>query len=84
MCSYNSINGVPSCANKWLLGDVLRKGWDFKGMVTGDSGAVRDIYASHKYAPTMNKAVIDAISAGTDVQSAGWKQNQPWVRKVNM
>ena len=69
---------VPSCANKWLLGDVLRKDWNFKGMVTGDSGAVQDIYSSHKYAPTMSKAVIEAISAGTDVQSAGWKRNQPW------
>jgi beta-glucosidase-like glycosyl hydrolase len=49
MCSYNAINGVPSCANEWLLGDVLRKGWDFKGMVTGDSGAVQDIYSSHKF-----------------------------------
>ena len=47
-------------------------------MVTGDSGAVADITTNHKYAPTMQAAVIDAISAGTDVQSAGWKKDQPW------
>ena len=31
MCSYNSVNGVPSCANKWLLDTVARKAWGFDG-----------------------------------------------------
>ena len=31
MCSYNSINGVPACANKYLLDEVLRKRWGFSG-----------------------------------------------------
>ena len=31
MCSYNAINGVPSCANPWLLHTVLREGWGFDG-----------------------------------------------------
>ena len=78
MCSYNSINGIPSCANNWLLGTTLRDSWDFKGMVTGDSGAVADIANSHHYAHNMSQATIEAISAGTDVQSAGWKRDQPW------
>ena len=39
MCSYNAINGVPSCANKWLLAEVLRDEWKFRGYVTSDSGA---------------------------------------------
>jgi hypothetical protein len=33
MCSYNSINGIPACANKYLLNDILRKKWGFKGWV---------------------------------------------------
>lgn len=78
MCSYNGVNGVPSCANKWLLGQKLRKEWGFKGYVTGDSGAVADIYSTHFYAPTMEDAVVDAVSAGTDVQSAGWPKDHPW------
>ncbi|NLC92383.1 MAG: glycosyl hydrolase [Treponema sp.] len=42
MCSYNAINGVLSSENKWLLTDVLRKEWGFKGFVMSDWGAVND------------------------------------------
>jgi beta-D-xylosidase 4 len=31
MCSYNAVNGVPSCANDWLLGTLLRESWQFDG-----------------------------------------------------
>ena len=34
MCSYNEINGVPSCANRELLTDKLRDEWKFDGYVT--------------------------------------------------
>jgi beta-glucosidase len=40
MCSYNKINGVYSCENKWLLTDVLRKDWGFEGYVMTDWGAM--------------------------------------------
>lgn len=33
MCSYNAVNGVPSCANDWLLDTVARKEWGFTGYV---------------------------------------------------
>src|SRR5690349_20531524 len=39
MCSYNAINGVYACENKYLLTDVLRKEWKFKGFVVSDWGA---------------------------------------------
>jgi len=38
MCSYNRVNGDFACENKWLLTDVLKKGWDFKGFVLSDWG----------------------------------------------
>lgn len=40
MCSYNAINGELSSENKWLLTDVLRKDWGYKGMVMSDWAAV--------------------------------------------
>lgn len=42
MCSYNRINGVYSCENKWLLEEVLRKEWGFDGIVMTDWAAMDD------------------------------------------
>ena len=39
MCSYNRVNGDYACENKYLLNDVLKKDWDFKGFVLSDWGA---------------------------------------------
>ena len=39
MCAYNGVNGEPSCQNKYLLTDVLRKDWKFPGFVLSDWGA---------------------------------------------
>lgn len=36
MCSYNAVNGVFACENKYLLTDVLKKAWGFKGFVVSD------------------------------------------------
>jgi beta-glucosidase len=43
MPSYNEIDGVPSHANKWLLRDVLRDGWGFKGYLVSDYYAIREL-----------------------------------------
>jgi len=43
MASYNEIDGVPSHANKWLLDDVLRKEWGFKGFVVSDYYAIWEL-----------------------------------------
>ena len=46
MCSYNLVNGVYACQNKFLLEDVLRRDWDFQGYVMSDWGAVHDTVAA--------------------------------------
>jgi beta-glucosidase-like glycosyl hydrolase len=48
--SYNSINGVPACANAELLDDFARARWNFSGYVVGDCGAVQGIHTGHKSA----------------------------------
>jgi len=71
MCSYNAVNGIPSCANKFLLQDVLRTAWNFSGYVSSDSGAVEDIYAHHHYLnTTAEEGVAAAIKAGCDIDSS--------------
>ncbi len=62
MCSYNEVNGVPSCANQPLLDQA--KAWGFQGYITSDCGAVDDVYTTHKYAPTPPSAVADVLNAG--------------------
>jgi beta-glucosidase len=43
MCSYNAINGDYACENKYLLTDVLKKAWKFKGFVVSDWGATHSV-----------------------------------------
>eukprot|EP00051_Salpingoeca_urceolata_P028265 m.485929 g.485929 ORF g.485929 m.485929 type:complete len:823 (-) comp24071_c0_seq1:75-2543(-) len=68
MCSYNSINGVPTCANP-MLTKVLRDTWGFEGYVTSDTGAVADIYGGHHYVSTPEEAACAAIKQHCDVNS---------------
>lgn len=71
MCVYNSVNGVPGCANEDLLEKRLRGEWGFKGFVVSDCGAVGDIYSSHKYVATEGDAAVAAVKAGTDLTCGG-------------
>jgi len=68
MCSYNAINGVPTCASK-PLNELLRSTWGFDGYITSDSGAIADIYTSHHYAADGAHAAALAIEAGIDINS---------------
>ena len=43
MCSYNAVNGDYACENKYLLTDVLKKSWGFKGFVISDWGATHSV-----------------------------------------
>lgn len=45
MTSYNSIDGVPCTANKYLLSDILRKEWGFNGFVYSDLSSIEGITA---------------------------------------
>jgi beta-glucosidase len=67
MCVYNSVDGVPGCANTDLLEKRLRGEWGFKGYVVSDCGAVEDIFRSHKYVHSTGDAAAAAVKAGTDL-----------------
>jgi len=67
MCSYNSVDGQPACANPRLLEGILRQQWGFAGYVVSDCGAIGDIYQTHKFAATAPEGVAVALQAGTDL-----------------
>jgi len=76
MASYNEIDGIPSHANKWLLDDVLRREWGYKGSVVSDYFAIRELNTRHKmYGTDMAAAGRRAIDAGVDMElpdAEGW------------
>ena len=71
MCAYNSVNGVPMCANKPMI-DLLRNNWGFEGYVSSDTGAVRGIFEDHRYVIGEQAAAVAAIESGVDVDSSSW------------
>ncbi|EEY63638.1 glycoside hydrolase, putative [Phytophthora infestans T30-4] len=69
MCSYNSVNGMPMCANEQLNSKLLRDALGFDGYITSDSGAIAGIYHQRHYTKTLCEAGRLAILSGTDVNS---------------
>jgi beta-glucosidase len=67
MCAYNSTNGEPCCGNEFLLDQVLRKEWGFRGHVVSDCGALDDLYQGHKVVKTKTEAAALALSRGVDL-----------------
>lgn len=67
MCSYNALNGVPACADAWLLTDEVRRAWGHDGYVTSDCGAVADVFYQHHYTPTAETTVQAVLRAGTNI-----------------
>ena len=74
MGAYNAINGVPCCADHFLLTDLLREQWGFRGYVTSDCGAIGCIRDQHHYAATMPIAAAMAVLAGCDLDCGGTLQ----------
>ncbi|KAK5163127.1 uncharacterized protein LTR77_010911 [Saxophila tyrrhenica] len=70
MCSYNAVDGVPSCANEYLLQTVLREDYGFGvepyRYITSDCAAVENIYDPHNFTDSMAAAAAVALNAGTD------------------
>ncbi|PKB16402.1 glycoside hydrolase family 3 N-terminal domain-containing protein [Flavobacterium sp. 5] len=72
MCAYNSTNGAPCCSNNYLITDVLRKKWNFKGHVLSDCGALQDLYTpkeknGHGVVQTEAEAAALALKSGVSL-----------------
>ena len=67
MGAYNALNGVPCCADHFLLTRLLRRRWGFRGYVTSDCDAIALIDQGHHYVPTLHQAAALALQAGCDL-----------------
>ena len=67
MSAYMNLNDVPATGNAFLLRDVLRKQWAFKGFVVSDADAVGDL-VTHRFAEDKSDAAYKALTAGVDME----------------
>lgn len=78
MCAYNSVDGIPACASKYLLQTVLRDDWAFTEpyqYVVSDCDAVDNIFNPHHYAKDDVEAAGMAVNAGTDLDCGATYNN---------
>ena len=66
MCSYNAVNGKPTCAHPELLNGVLRAQWKFDGFVVSDYDAWKNLVTTHHYATDWTDAAAKGLNAGLD------------------
>lgn len=69
MTSFNEIDGVPATGNKWLLTDLLRKQWGFKGFVVTDYTAINEMI--HHGSGDLQQVSAQSLRAGTDMDMVG-------------
>ena len=74
MCSYMSINGIPSCANEFILNHMVREVWGMPDtLIVTDCEAVSSMYEHNHYAKNDADATAKSINAGVDLNTG-----YPW------
>jgi len=80
MCAYNAVNGVPTCADDWLMNKLLRTHWNWteeQQYVTSDCDSLNNVFQDHRY-KGMNAAQVAAetLKAGCDLDCGDfWPRN---------
>jgi beta-glucosidase len=68
MVSYNEINGIPLHANPWLLDQILRGEWDFRGLIVSDGNGISQLQDFHHVADSKTEAARKALEVGIDFE----------------
>ncbi len=78
MSAYMDLNSVPATGNTWLLQDVLRKEWGFKGIIISDWESVASLQ-THGFASSPADAAVRAVTAGVNIEmtSSTYRDNLP-------
>ena len=71
MTAYNAVNGTPVSASIFLVDSVARKTYGMKGYVTGDCGAISDIFQAHHFLKDGVEATAAGLKAGVDSDCGG-------------
>jgi beta-glucosidase len=67
MTAYTDLNDIPGAANGWLLRDILRGEWNFRGFVVSDADAVSHL-VTQGHAKNLSEAAVRALTAGVDIE----------------
>ena len=82
MNSFNDLNGIPATGNNYLLRDILKGKWNFKGFVVSDWGSIGEM-VTHGYAKDDKEAALDAVKAGNDIDMESLCYTKELVNLVN-
>ena len=69
MPCYAEVRSEPVHGSKWLLTDMLRKEWGFKGTVVSDYGGIKDLEVLHHVSENTEQTALRAFSAGVDIET---------------
>ena len=76
MTAHNELNGIPCHTNEWLMKDILRGEWGFKGFVVSDWMDIEHVYDLHATAENLKEAFYQTIMAGVDLHMHGVYWNE--------
>nr|MCR5181005.1 glycoside hydrolase family 3 C-terminal domain-containing protein [Bacteroidaceae bacterium] len=71
MTAYNAVDGVPCTADRWLLTDVLRRDWGFRGFVVSDLYSINVLHNTLHTTSSLEEAARQALAAGVDMDLGG-------------
>lgn len=67
MSAFSDLNGVPASGNKWLMTDILRDEWHYKGFVVSDWESIKQL-TTHGFSKDNKDAAYEAVNAGIDME----------------
>ncbi|XP_065884016.1 uncharacterized protein [Dysidea avara] len=83
MCSYNAVNGIPSCGNSFLRNTIAREQWGFEGYIVSDCGEINSIEKSHHYTSNPADTVAAGLLGGCDLNCGSYYQAYGMDEAVN-
>ena len=75
MSAFNELNGIPATGNEWLMKQVLREEWGFKGFIVSDWESIKQL-TTHGFSEDEKMAAFEAINAGIDMEMVSTSYQQ--------